>query len=703
MDPNQRAKAGGEPLIIGVDQRPFVAGVNHFCLGYPLLLEESGDVLDPAAFENRGRIWWKVDNIPESELIPGSLHVAEIEPAPAFDPTKEEKDRYQIRLQGRRPSSENWFEVVRVDGDMPGIDRLFSDGVPTTRRPLKRVLLHFDDGVVGPFFGLWEASRSILSFRHLDGSAAEVSRVPWSKLESSAGLRRFSWTANRFDRSAATEDVGVMLLSASGWGELADGAEAIDAMPLDEIAYSFQKQLRMSDFKREIHDEPLERIRAMGSGGDERQAARIERLERALDQMRAGSDEARRFTPKVRARLQSFLPPSPASSPPEIAPAPASPAPATGSESREPDPARSKARSAPEGDHDGLSEPEFFAHLIEAIAGTGYKFEQRDLLGFHLGLKASPLCILAGRSGVGKSSLPRLYAAALGSEASLLPIAVRPDWLDDQDVVGAFDSLSKRYRPAATGLVDFLIAAAEDEAAGRGGPAIALLDEMNLARVEYYFASFLSALEQPAPRRGLRLFAERAVEEGDPYAAHGWLPLPDRLRIVGTVNVDETTHLFSPKVLDRASVQTFAAPDLRRVASVTNETIQPPRVPVTWERWSSWIGRGGDTEPWVQEQLAELNDLLVPLASGFGYRTLHRVLGFVAGARELQDYCTPQQALDLAIVQFVLPRLRTDLPGFMDVVDSLLGSLAQGEFPETHGLLERMRDLGGAGDFWQLG
>ena len=95
-------------------------------------------------------------------------------------------------------------------------------------------------------------------------------------------------------------------------------------------------------------------------------------------------------------------------------------------------------------------------------------------------------------------SLSRLYAEALGAIDEHLLIPVRPDWLDDRDVIGSFNALSGRYEPAPGGLVDRIIAAREDRKAGRGGIYPICLDEMNLARVEHYFA----ALGHPLLHRG---------------------------------------------------------------------------------------------------------------------------------------------------------------------------------------------------------
>ena len=694
MNGIQAAQSTKHRLIVGVDQRPFFAGTNQFCLAYPLLVEETGEALDASSFENRDRLWWKVDNVPGSELIPGSLHVAMIEPAPAYESSNPERDRYQVRLSGRQPSSELWLQVLDVEGVMPKIDDLFSRGVPARTRPWKRVLLRFEDCIVGPFFGVWESASQSLSFRHIDADSTEVTRIPAAALYKHPGARTLAWTACVHERGAEPEEIRLEIFQAAMLKELLAGGEVIDALPLDELAFTYSKRLRGSDFKRPVYENPIERIRLMANEDDPYEMGRIERLEKALEVMQSGSEAAKQFTPKARSLLQAFFPP---------VETPLEPV-------RKPDTRTKRSSASPLAKPKAASraapvsgeESDFFETLVESVAATGYRFEQTDLLAFHLGMKASQLSVLAGRSGVGKSSLPRLYARALGAQDSMLTVPVRPDWLDDRDVVGAYDSLSQRFVPAATGLVDFL-AQASAEAEDPDAPLrMLVLDEMNLARVEYYFATFLSAMEQPEEGRGIRLFSPGLLSESDPYQGMSWLAIPASLRIVGTVNIDETTHFFSPKVLDRACVQMFERPDLRRMPAVIDESAGGTGTPVSWHTWSSWTGLGSEVEDWVQERLADLNELLIPLRSDLGYRTMHRCLQFVAGARGLGDFCTTQAALDLAIVQFILPRLRTDQPDFLDRVDEILMFLQVTEYPKSHALIARMKTQGGIGDFWQL-
>jgi 5-methylcytosine-specific restriction endonuclease McrBC GTP-binding regulatory subunit McrB len=134
-------------------------------------------------------------------------------------------------------------------------------------------------------------------------------------------------------------------------------------------------------------------------------------------------------------------------------------------------------------------------------------------------------------------------------------IAVRPDWTDHRGLLGYYNPLTNQY--VAPGLLRLLLRAQSDvEQAKREAraprPYFVVLDEMNLARVEQYFSDFLSCLES---NEEMELHEEARIEEGDTEDS---LRVPRRFRIpsnvffTGTVNVDETTHMFSPKVLDRA-------------------------------------------------------------------------------------------------------------------------------------------------------
>ncbi|MFQ5654100.1 MAG: McrB family protein [Planctomycetota bacterium] len=347
----------------------------------------------------------------------------------------------------------------------------------------------------------------------------------------------------------------------------------------------------------------------------------------------------------------------------------------------------------------GMAESAFIQQFIDVVSRRGFVFDRDDLINFHVSAKVGLWTVVAGPSGIGKSSLPRLYAEALGAGEEYLSIPVRPDWLDDRDVIGAFNALSGRFEPAATGLVDHLIAAHEDNLRGRGGIYLVTLDEMNLARVEHYFAQFLSIMEEPPERRSLQLFSRGLERRGDPYTRYRCLPVGPNVRFVGTVNIDETTHFFSPKVLDRAAVLTLAEPDLERDPGLRLTAKDLAVTPVHLNVYRSWISGPEEAMEPVRAFVLELDRLLRPIRSGLAFRLRDRMLSYVASARDLLP---EDRAIDLALSQSVLPRVRAHHPLFGEVVGNLAGLLPKDRFPRTGLLLEQLRSAEGAYDFFQL-
>ncbi|MBD2200813.1 MULTISPECIES: AAA family ATPase [Calothrix] len=183
------------------------------------------------------------------------------------------------------------------------------------------------------------------------------------------------------------------------------------------------------------------------------------------------------------------------------------------------------------------SEQIFLDNFVQYINAQGLNFPERVIHAFHTSLKVqdiSALVILAGISGTGKSELPQKYANYIG--AQLLTLAVQPRWDSPQDLQGFYNYVEKKFKPTdlMRGLYQY-----NHDSAMQDRMVIVLLDEMNLARVEYYFSDFLSKLEA---RRSHPTYLEIDV---------GSLPLQDnerRLRIpneflfVGTMNEDETTQ-----------------------------------------------------------------------------------------------------------------------------------------------------------------
>ena len=318
-----------------------------------------------------------------------------------------------------------------------------------------------------------------------------------------------------------------------------------------------------------------------------------------------------------------------------------------------------------------LDESTALRRLAEHLRAKGLHFPERVQLAFHTSLKAAhinPLVVLAGVSGTGKSALPMAYAEATGM--NFVSLAVQPGWSGPQDLLGFYNYLERKYK--ATELARALAQMSRFSAKDLPGLQIQsrkeqmlllLLDEMNLARIEYYFSDFLSRLEQ---RRGRKLEDDQRRREVSLLVDAGSLPAKEMPRFifpdfnvlfVGTMNEDESTQSLSDKVIDRANVQRFGAPkDLRAApAPIVAPTADfLPRA--TWEQWvKPFDGNGFDNE---RNILTQLNQLLESVNRPFGHRVYRAILDYLANYPGASTETARRNALADQIEQKIIPKLR---------------------------------------------
>jgi MoxR-like ATPase len=249
---------------------------------------------------------------------------------------------------------------------------------------------------------------------------------------------------------------------------------------------------------------------------------------------------------------------------------------------------------------------------------------------YAVAVHVSPLVILAGPSGAGKTRLTRDYAASIGAEYTL--IAVRPDWRANEDLLGYLPPFEGGFVPHP---FTTFVAAAEQayraaRAAGRTPRAYhCCLDEMNLARPEYYLAEVLSKLELEPDDRVLHLY-EATTERGYPKR----LALPPNLVLIGTVNNDDTTYALSPKVLDRAVYLNIDSIDL-----------------------GGWFARrAGPAAELAGPVLIELDGILREASFRVGYRVAAQVVRWIEEA--VERGVDRNAGLDTALATMVLAKLR---------------------------------------------
>ncbi|HEV2148455.1 MAG TPA: DUF3578 domain-containing protein [Longimicrobiaceae bacterium] len=347
------------------------------------------------------------------------------------------------------------------------------------------------------------------------------------------------------------------------------------------------------------------------------------------------------------------------------------------------------------------------AEATAALAGyvgrRGFVFEPWQVAAYATALRTKPFAILAGVAGTGKSRLPALVAEGTGGVARLVP--VRPDWTDSAEVLGYTD-LRGEFRPG-------IVLDAAREAMGQPRRHwVSVLDEMNLARVEQYFAEVLSRMEdrRPHPRGG---FATAPLLHPTLHPGDAWsgVVLPPNLALVGTVNVDESAHGFSRKVLDRAFTLELAEPDL----SAWEPVGTPGDAEPAWWPVAAWhpravtlagLGALSDCERArvreTVEALASANASLVPAGLQVGYRTRDEAALFVLHAAETPDaFATRGGAavdpLDLALGMKLLPRIAGGSDAVRRALLGLLGWARGGralDESEARALLEEWERAG---------
>ncbi len=355
-----------------------------------------------------------------------------------------------------------------------------------------------------------------------------------------------------------------------------------------------------------------------------------------------------------------------------------------------------------------LSENNALNRFSEYLVSKGLKYPERVQLAFHTSLKASqinPLVVLAGVSGTGKSALPMAYAEALG--INFVSLAVQPGWSGPQDLLGFYNYLERKYKATelARAMAQMSRFSHEDLPglnikSRKDEMLLVLLDEMNLARIEYYFSDFLSRLEQ---RRGRDLSVAQRRREVALHLDIGSLPaheaprfiLPDlNVLFVGTMNEDESTQSLSDKVVDRANVLRFGAP--KDLHAPTTNLVAPTRTFLPRTNWEGWIKAfDGDALPEERELLSEINAQLEKINRPFGHRVFRAILDYISnypGAANNQE--RRAHALADQIEQKIIPKLRgleTEGDGEAPCLEYIAGKIGDLRDSELRDAFDRAR------------
>lgn len=297
------------------------------------------------------------------------------------------------------------------------------------------------------------------------------------------------------------------------------------------------------------------------------------------------------------------------------------------------------------------------------ITFNGFTYENGLIENFYLSLKSKPFVILAGTSGTGKTRLVRLFAEAVGAtpeNGRYKMVPVRPDWSDSSDLFGHVD-LNGNFVPGA--IIDFVKKAELDGSY----PYFLCLDEMNLARVEYYLSDILSVIETRDFKNG-RIQSSPLIDHtyygADTAAAgrYGTVLLPENLYIIGTVNMDETTFPFSRKVLDRANTIEFSFVDLMpNFETVTSNSPQALNLNNTFLKTEflllSQCSKESESVSGYCLELQKINKILQQANAHVGYRVRDEIVFYLLNNKKY-DLLPEEQAMDNELMQKILPRIQ---------------------------------------------
>lgn len=353
------------------------------------------------------------------------------------------------------------------------------------------------------------------------------------------------------------------------------------------------------------------------------------------------------------------------------------------------------------GDEAEMTIQEKMVTIRAYIEAKGFMYSGSLIENLYLSLKSKPFVILAGTSGTGKTRLVRLFAEAIGAtkeNGRYEQVAVRPDWSDSTDLFGHVD-LNGKFIPGK--ILEFLWKAQQN----KGKPYILCLDEMNLARVEYYLSDFLSVIET-RDMKNSEIITDPLVSDGD-YGSdnearqkYGEIRFPENLYIVGTVNMDETTFPFSKKVLDRANTIEFNYVDLNTLWSDAVQAVEPldednSFLKSEYLKLRDCQDKDYTTIAGFSSQLEKYNQILQKANAHVGYRVRDEIVFYLLNNLET-GVMSEDTAMDNEIMQKILPRIQGSSASVKSMLCDLFKEIAgdyEGYQTESNNTADRMLEM----------
>lgn len=316
-------------------------------------------------------------------------------------------------------------------------------------------------------------------------------------------------------------------------------------------------------------------------------------------------------------------------------------------------------------------------------------------------LLAKPFVILTGNSGTGKTRISKQFAEYLewkseDGKRNWLMVSVGADWTDNSKILGFYNPIANegKGKYEKTEIVELI----EEANKHTNIPYFLILDEMNLSHVERYFSDFLSHMETPDTVFNLDGF-------------DGELVYPDNLFVVGTVNIDETTYMFSPKVLDRANViefkpekesvlKLFSEPSVSRRINAVSDGSAEAFLKIAREVRNGKLAFEGYRQDevvydlkYVERIFGEVYEIIQESGFEFAYRTVKEIRQYISAAYEIASNNTIDliEIVDQQILQKVLPKIHGNKKEIGQLLDKLEAFCAEEKLSESEKKITQMK------------
>ncbi|MCY9846063.1 AAA family ATPase [Vibrio caribbeanicus] len=327
----------------------------------------------------------------------------------------------------------------------------------------------------------------------------------------------------------------------------------------------------------------------------------------------------------------------------------------------------------------------YVEEVRSSLALCDRDLERCDVANLLITIAQTPFVLFAGVPGVGKTSLVKRlgYCLGLGNRMHTVPVA--KGWTSQRDLLGYYNSLSQSYVTAPTGVYD-LLDQVENENPSEHSIVIQLWDEINLSKCEHYASPFLEMADKES---------SRILSTGSPTKPH--IQVPDHVRIIGTMNSDDSVEPMTPRLLDRSAVLLFEEPtsDSWSLSDERFPETLKDLSPLCAAEWLRLFNSAPQLTPQEKNILESLSKVLADKEPSLGesrvisHRKRVAVARYCAMANPMMADEGPLVALDYAISQHIMPQLSGYGEGFGRRLEKVLEVLPTLQMQRSRSLVER--------------